>query len=234
MVEELLKDKKKIGILIALIITVAIIGILYLNSGFKELKKNDTESIFVEENTDASNNDNIKNTNTNNKNSNSKNNIKENKETIASQADKNIVVEIKGEVKKPDVYILNENSIIKDLIEAAGGLTENADLSNINRAKKLQNHDLIYITNKNEVMKGIQNTDSNSNSKNKENSDEKININTATTEELKKINGIGDAKAKNILEYREKNGDFKSIEDIKNVTGISEKMFEKIKEQIEI
>jgi competence protein ComEA len=232
MIENLLKDKKKIGIFIFLIIIISIIGILYLKSGFKELKKNDTESIFVDENVDVSRNDTTKNVK--NKNSSVKNNINENKEAIAQDTQKNIVVEIKGEVKKPDVYILNENSIIKDLIEAAGGLTENADLSNINRAKKLQNHDLIYITNKNEVMKGIQNTDSNSNSKNKENSDEKININTATTEELKKINGIGDAKAKNILEYREKNGDFKSIEDIKNVTGISEKMFEKIKEQIEI
>lgn len=232
MLEELLKDKKKIGIFISLIVTIAVIGIMYLNSGFRELKKNDTESIFVDENTDTSNNDSIKNSN--GKNSNSKSNTKESKDTVVSQEDKNIIVEIKGEVRKPDVYILNENSIIKDLIEAAGGLTENADLSNINRAKKLQNHDLIYIANKNEAVKGIQSTESSSSSKGKENSDKKININTANVEELKVLNGIGDAKAKSIIEYREKNGGFKSIEDIKNVTGISEKMFEKIKEQIEV
>lgn len=232
MLEELLKNKKKIGIVIVLIITIAVIGIIYLNSGFKELKKNDTESIFVDENTDTSSNDNNKNSNS--KNNSSKNNINESKDAIDKQADKNIVVEIKGEVKKPDVYILNENSIIKDLIEAAGGLTKDADLSNINRAKKLQNHDLIYIANKNEAVKGIQSTESSSNSTDKQNSDKRININTATIEELKTLNGIGDVKAKGIIEYREKNGGFKSIDDIKNVTGISDKMFEKIKEQIEV
>lgn len=231
MLEKLLKDKKKIGIFIILIITVSVIGIIYLNSGFKELKKNDTESIFVEENTDELNNNGVKNLN--NKNNSSKS-ISENKNVPASQSDKNIVVEIKGEVKKPDVYILNDNSIIKDLIEAAGGLTENADLSNINRAKKLQNHDLIYIGNKNDSIKGSQGTDVGSNIKDKVNSDKRININTANIEELKILSGIGDAKAKSIIDYREKNGSFKSIEDIKNVTGISDKMFEKIKEQIEI
>lgn len=230
MVENLLKDKKKIGIFILLIIIISIIGILYLKSGFKELKKNDTESIFVDENVDVSRTDNTKNGK--NKNSSVKNNINENKEAIAQDAQKNIVVEIKGEVKKPDVYILNENSIIKDLIEAAGGLTENADVSNINRAKKLQNHDLINISNKNETMKVIQNTNTSDNSK--ESSDKKININTANIEELKTLSGVGDVKAKNIIEYREKNGNFQSIEDIKNVTGFSGKMFEKIKEQIEI
>lgn len=60
-----------------------------------------------------------------------------------------------------------------------------------------------------------------------------VNINSATLEQLKTLNGIGDSKAKNIIEYREKNGGFKSIEDIKNVTGIGEKMFEKIKDKIE-
>lgn len=232
MLKELLKDKKRIGIFIVLITTIAVVGIIYLNSGFKELKKNDTESIFVDENSDTSNNDISKNSDSKNKGS--KSNIKENKDAVVSQADKNIVVEIKGEVKKPDVYILNENAIIKDLIEAAGGLTENADLTNINRAKKLQNHDLIYIANKNEAIKGSQITGSSSSSKDTGNSDKKININTANLEELKTINGVGDAKAKSIIEYREKNGGFKSIDDIKNVTGITEKMFEKIKEQIEV
>lgn len=232
MLKELLKDKKRIGIFIVLITTIVVVGIIYLNSGFKELKKNDTESIFVDENSDASNNDSSKNSDSKNKGS--KSNIKENKDAVVSQADKNIVVEIKGEVKKPDVYILNENAIIKDLIEAAGGLTENADLTNINRAKKLQNHDLIYIANKNEAIKGNQSSESISSSKDTGNSDKKININTANIEELKTINGVGDARAKSIIEYREKNGGFKSIDDIKNVTGITEKMFEKIKEQIEI
>ena len=60
------------------------------------------------------------------------------------------------------MYTLNENSIIKELIEAAGGLTENADLSNINRAKKLQNHELVYIANKNDINKEVKNINSES------------------------------------------------------------------------
>ena len=229
MIQELLKDKKKIGILIILVIVLIASGILYLKSGFKELKKNDRESIFVEDKE-----------NTNTATGTSSNNIKDNnvstnsKEVTIPIKDKTIVVEIKGEVKKPDVYTLNENAIIKELIEAAGGLTENADLSNINRAKKLQNHDLVYIANKNDITKDAQNTNSESNtSNNKEISNTIVNINTATIEQLKTLNGIGDSKAKSIIEYREQNGGFKSKEDIKNVTGIGEKMFERIKDQIE-
>ncbi|HEX9025893.1 MAG TPA: helix-hairpin-helix domain-containing protein [Clostridium sp.] len=223
MIQELLKDKKKIGILIILAIVLFTFGILYLKSGFKELKKNDTESIFVDdtENTDIS-------TVT------SSNNVKNNKEVTIAVKDKSIVVEIKGEVKKPDVYTLNENAIVKELIEVAGGLTENADLSNINRAKKLQNHELVYIANKNDITREGINTNSELNTSNSQGiSNNIVNINTATIEQLKTLDGIGDSKAKSIIEYREQNGGFKLKEDIKNVTGIGEKMFEKIKEQIE-
>lgn len=235
MIEELLKDKKKVGILILLVITIVIIGIVYINSGYKELRKNDTESIFTEDTTANSNiNDNKQGSN---KNSSSKNNIKQSKAESVSNVDKNnedksIVVEIKGEVRKPDVYTLHEDAIVRDLIEMAGGLTENADLTNINRAKKLQNHDLIYIENKNGPKRDLQNM--NTSIGNGVNSNGKVNINTATADELKKLSGIGEVKAKNILDYRQKSGNFNSIEDIKNVTGITDKIFEKIKEQLEV
>lgn len=142
-----------------------------------------------------------------------------------------IVAEIKGEVIKPDVYTLNEGSIIRDLIEAAGGLTPEADISNINRAKELSNHELIIIKNINdevsqeEVENEIQSIEAD---------DGKININTADINKLKEIPGIGDVKANSIIMYRESNGNFKSIEDLKNVDGIGEKTFEKIKNNIKI
>ena len=142
-----------------------------------------------------------------------------------------IVAEIKGEVIKPDVYILNEGSIIRDLIEAAGGLTPEADISNINRAKELSNHELIIIKNINDevsqekVENEIQSIEAD---------DGKININTADINKLKEIPGIGDVKANSIIMYRESNGNFKSIEDLKNVDGIGEKTFEKIKNNIKI
>lgn len=234
MIEELLKDKKKVGIGIILFIAVIVSGFIYAKSGYKDLKKNDTESIFVENpNENAQLNENK---------SNYKGISKKGNEEVSDKAvsipaqEKTIVVEIKGEVKKPDVYILNENAIVKELIEAAGGLTENAELSNINRAKKLQNHELIYIANKNDTNKEINNVSSKimgSDNKIQSGNGKKVNINTASLEDLKTLNGVGDSKAKSIIEYREQNGGFKSIEDIKNVTGIGEKMFERIKEQIE-
>lgn len=224
---QLFKEKKKIGILAILMIVIIICGLNYIRSGFKELKKNDTESIFVDAEID---NDLAKEEDS--KSSNGK------KETTIQLKEKNIVVEIKGEVKKPDVYTLDEESIVKDLIDMAGGLTEEANLSNINRAKKLQNHELIYISNINEVAtNGTINSEASDITNitvNQGSSNGKININYATLEQLKELNGIGEAKAKKIIEYREKNGGFKSLEDMRNVDGIGEKMFEKIKEQIEI
>ena len=137
-----------------------------------------------------------------------------------------IFVEIKGEVLKPDVHELEEDSIVKDLIEIAGGLKEEADISNINRAKKLKNNELVIIPNINDknsitVFNEISNE-----------SEELININLADISELKKITGIGEVKAQSIIDYREKSGGFKSIEEIKNVDGIGEKTFEKIKDEI--
>lgn len=235
MMQELLKDKKKVGIGIILFIVVIISSVIYAKYGYKELKKNDTESIFVE---NSNENVQLNEDKRNNKAISKKGNEEVSDKAVSIPAqEKTIVVEIKGEVKKPDVYILNENAIVKELIEAAGGLTENAELININRAKKLQNHELIYIANKNDTNKemiSVRSEIRSADNKVQVGNIKKVNINTGTLEDLKTLNGIGDSKAKSIIEYREQNGGFKSIEDIKNVTGIGEKMFERIKEQIEI
>lgn len=145
-----------------------------------------------------------------------------------------IAVEIKGEVIKPDVYILDEGSLIKDLIDLAGGPTENAYMDNINRAQILNNQDCIYIYNKNEENANINNISNAqiNTTKGNENMDGKININSATLEQLKELQGIGDQKAKEIINYRDENNGFKSIEDLKNVKGIGEKTFENIKDSI--
>lgn len=145
-----------------------------------------------------------------------------------------IAVEIKGEVIKPDVYVLDEGSLIKDLIDLAGGPTENAYMDNINRAQILNNQDCIYIYNKNEENANINNISNAqiNTTKGNENMDGKININSATLEQLKELQGIGDQKAKEIINYRDENNGFKSIEDLKNVKGIGEKTFENIKDSI--
>lgn len=225
MLEELFKDKKKLGIYIVILILLTILGFNYFKNGYKDLKKNEDKDIFVEQNNTSYNVDDLQN---------ESNSTSKSSEKSIPLKDKNIVVEIKGEVKKPDVYTLEDESIVKDVIDLAGGVTKEADLSNINRAKKLQNHELIYIRNKNEINNNIEdNTDVN-NIETTTNTSNMVNINSATLEELKTLNGVGDAKANGIIEYREKNGGFTSIDQIKEVDGIGEKMFEKIKDKIEV
>ncbi len=140
-----------------------------------------------------------------------------------------ILVEIKGEVKRPDVYEVEEGSIIRDLINIAGGLTEKANINKINRAEKLRDNQLIVIPDNESIINGTI-----INSEGSSSNDGIININSASLSDLQKINGIGAVKAQSIIDYREKNGGFKSIEDIKNVDGIGEKTFEKIKDKISI
>lgn len=140
---------------------------------------------------------------------------------------KKFYVEVKGEVMSPDVYEIEEGSIIKDLIDKAGGLKEEANISNINRAEKLHENQLIIIPN-------INDKDDNLTLGFTSEKSELININTGGIGELIKINGVGEAKAKNIIDYREKNGAFKTIEEIKNIDGIGDKTFEKIKDTISV
>ncbi|MGM9934142.1 helix-hairpin-helix domain-containing protein [uncultured Clostridium sp.] len=224
MKESILKYKK-IGLIAVLVIVILSSILIYNTSGFKQLNKNDNESIFVDDENNTSD-EGLQN-----------NNYKDDSSYLNSAAEnklqnKTIIVEIKGQVKNPDVYTLDENSIINDLITLAGGVTENADLSSINRAKKLQNHEMIYIADKNEAS--IAQNSMADPSEHSVMSESLVDINTAEAEQLKTLNGIGDSKAKSIIEYREQNGGFKSIEEIKNVTGIGEKMFEKIKDNITV
>ena len=136
-----------------------------------------------------------------------------------------IKVHITGEVNNPGLIELNVGSRVNDAIELAGGLTEQADVSKTNLAYILSDGEKIYIPNKNDEI-NENNILQNSNSK--------ININLATVSELQTIPGVGESTAKSILEYREKNGKFMLIDDIKNVSGIGESKFEKMKEYITI
>ena len=168
-----------------------------------------------------------------------------NEETSKEQA-KEIIVDISGEVKKAGVIELNEGDRIKDAIEKAGGLTKNADTSTINLAYKVEDGMKIKIPSKNEKKEkteeehismdsgdNVKSSKSNSNI----NSEIKINIvniNTATEKELETLPGIGLATANKIIQYREEKGKFKKIEDLKNVKGIGDAKFEKIKDYIKV
>lgn len=205
---------------------------------------------------------NINDTNSNQDSSNIalKNDLNENPETLKNN---DIYVDIKGEVKKPGVYKLIEGSRVNDLINIAGGLSKNANTRFINLSKVLVDGDVIVIYSNSEIKNAkktetivvetpciceeikndaciVENISIDEKLNDKEDNiikdptNEKININTAIEEELETLSGIGDSKAKAIIQYRNENGLFKSIEDLVKVSGISEAIFSKIKENITI
>lgn len=136
-----------------------------------------------------------------------------------------IYVDISGEVNNPGVYSFDEGARLYEIIEKAGGLTANADTNNINQAKFVEDGEKIVIPtiNKTNDESGL----------NEDQSNGLININTASKDELMQLNGVGDAIADRIIEYRSTT-QFKSIEDIMSVNGIGSATFEKIKAQITV
>ena len=159
-----------------------------------------------------------------------------------------IYVDIKGSVKNPGVYEFNEGERVIDAINKAGGLSKNATTDNINLSKKLVNEMVVYVFNKSELTttkiensldtlckcETIEVNNCVSNNETNNNINSKININTDNKDKLMTLNGIGSSKADAIIEYRNKNGNFKSIEDIINVSGISSTLYEKIKDNITV
>lgn len=168
---------------------------------------------------------------------------------------KKIKVDIKGAVKKTGVYETNENSRVIDVINMAGGFNNSADTSTINLSKILNDEDVVIVYTKEELEKIRQDDivvqyiekecvcpkleenkaciNDTATSIDEEETTKLININTATLEELDSLPGIGEAKAKDIIEYRNKTK-FNTIEEIKNIKGIGESVYDKFKELIEV
>lgn len=162
--------------------------------------------------------------------------VSDNQETIVEAESETpvILVDIGGEVINPMVAELEEGSRVEDAINAAGGVTDDADLTEINRAAFLEDGDKILIPTKSDKSENASEADT-SNGGTETGTvyqDERVNINTADSEQLQTLTGIGPVTAEKIIEYREENGRFDNIEDIKNVSGIGEKTFEKLKDDI--
>ncbi|CDA15919.1 MAG: helix-hairpin-helix domain-containing protein [Clostridia bacterium] len=164
-------------------------------------------------------------------------------ENILEKDDKNkeIIVHITGAVKKNGIVKLKDGARIYDAIEMAGGSTDDADLSKINLAYVLEDGQKVYIPKIGEINQ--ENAEEEyitfeyGNNKNiiqdyNKGGNEKVNINTANQTELETLPGIGTATAEKIIDYRNKNGKFSSIEDIQNVKGIGNAKYENIKESI--
>lgn len=166
-------------------------------------------------------------------------------------------VDIKGEVNNPGIYTLDKSSRVVDVIEKAGGLSENANTTVINLSKKIMDEMVIIIYSNYEVenfkrtkelekslinscingyesLKNdacIDDSDTEGDDDN-DNDNSKVSLNNSSKEELMTLTGIGEKKALDIIEYREKNNGFKNIEDIKNIKGIGDSIFDKIKDRL--
>ncbi|MGE7623282.1 helix-hairpin-helix domain-containing protein [Viridibacillus sp. NPDC096237] len=169
--------------------------------------------------------------------------ITEQQESQGIIADTSIIVDVKGAVKNPGVYSLSAESRVMDAILLAGGYAKNADSVGINHAQRLLDEMVIYVPKIGEeptevqAIAGIQQSTSpstQSGSSQTGNQSDKINLNTADEVALMNLNGIGPSKAKAILSYRDDSGPFKTIEDLKNVTGIGDKTFENLRDFITV
>ncbi len=215
----MLNQKQKIMAVIGIAIVIIIVGYYYINST-KEVYGNKEVQNFVENNETV---------------------VEE--EEQEEKEEETILVHITGAVEKNGVVKVKENARINDAIEAAGGITEEADLSDVNLAYIITDGQKIYIpkkADKLEVEKKQEIVTENSGNNiikgetNAEVGKRLIDINKAGLEELMSLQGIGEATAWKILEYRTVNGRYKTIEDIKNVTGIGDAKFNAIKNFITV
>lgn len=241
-----------------IIICICILVIIFLSIKMydKYLSTNKENEIFLDIDNEIISNtedENIEDKNEEEKN-NELENLKTEKETEVlneNNNSNNICIYVTGEVNNAGVYYLKEGSRIIDAINSAGGITDKANISKINLAFILEDGMKITIPNDNDLKNkpdfnfvtkssGDGESDINKNPKNESanletnNRMEVININTASQTELETLPGIGPSLALKIIEYRKLNGDFKSIEDIKNVSGIGDSKFKDIKNYIKV
>lgn len=152
------------------------------------------------------------------------------------QGDKNegmVTVDVKGAVKKPGVYQLKSRSRVQDALLKAGGMTDEADLKSINQAQKLVDEAVVYVAKVGENVVDVT-TNTNASTSTSQAKAGLVNLNTATEADFQTISGIGQKRAQDIIAYREANGKFKSVDDLKNVTGIGAKTLEKLKEYVTV
>ncbi|GBG93912.1 competence protein ComEA [Ligilactobacillus salitolerans] len=170
----------------------------------------------------------------------------------SSTGSQTIQVDVKGAVIHPGVFQVKADQRVTEVLEKAGGPSKEADLNQVNLSVKLADQMLVYIPTKGEnvtikspalidqnpgltgdpTSEDAQSASLDSTGENQ--AGNKINLNTATKEQLTQLNGIGDKKADQIIAYRQQNGNFKTIEDLKNVSGIGDKTFAALADQITV
>ena len=234
-----MKKKKKVLIITSLILVFCLIILIKQGTGFGK------DVYVVSKNEDISKNS---DSNKVDKTEEADNNLKKlNEETDKKEKVGKITVYVSGAVQKPGIVTINSNKRLFDAVQMLGGTTEKADLNRVNMASKLEDEKHYIVPRIGEVIdvedegsasadnKGENNNGTGTNNGESEsNSSGKVNINTAELKDLDTLPGIGEATANKIIQYREQNGEFNSIEDIKNVNGIGDKKYDNIKDMISV
>ena len=147
--------------------------------------------------------------------------------SAAEENNQKAIVDVKGEVMNPGVYEMDIDARVNDVIQTAGGFSENADQSQVNLAQKVQDEMIILIpkAGESESAHGMNGGQPGF---------DKIRINYATQQEIEALSGIGPSKAAAIIQYREEHGLFKKVEDLLEVSGIGEKTLEALKDDIQV
>ncbi|HEM3454495.1 helix-hairpin-helix domain-containing protein [Streptococcus suis] len=154
--------------------------------------------------------------------------------TEVSEEPSQLVVDVKGAVAKPGLYTLEADARVNDAVDAAGGLTSQADPKSINLAQKLSDEAVVYVASKDENISVVASTTASSAMSQEEKNTSLVNLNTATEADLQTISGIGAKRATDIIAYREANGGFKSVDDLNNVSGIGDKTMESIRPYVTV
>ncbi|NQP53285.1 ComEA family DNA-binding protein [Streptococcus suis] len=154
--------------------------------------------------------------------------------TEVSEEPSQLVIDVKGAVVKPGLYTLEADARVNDAVEAAGGLTSQADPKSINLAQKLSDEAVVYVASKDENISVVTSTTASSAISQDEKNTSLVNLNTATEADLQTISGIGAKRAADIIAYREANGGFKSVDDLNNVSGIGDKTIESIRPYVTV
>ncbi|MGN1271553.1 MAG: helix-hairpin-helix domain-containing protein [Lactobacillus sp.] len=205
---------------------ILLLGFFYFKKGDSQEKNSETENAQLMQKSSSSSSGTMENMTS----------------SSTSSESKTVTCDISGAVKHEGVYTLKNGARLQELIEAAGGTTSRAQLKAINRAVLLKDQDKIHIPYKGEKVENAatvgagsqSNATSGESSSSQQENGEKVNLNTASAADLQKLNGIGEKKAEQIIAYREQKGSFKKIEDLMQVSGIGEKTFASLKDQLAV
>lgn len=154
-------------------------------------------------------------------------------EKVATESQQ-VTVDVKGAVQKPGVYTLPAGSRVTDAVKVAGSFSGEADKNSVNLAQKVADEQVVYVAKVGEAVSAVTAIPATSTASETQSSQGKINLNKATLADLQTISGIGEKRAQDILDYRDSNGGFKSVDDLSNISGIGDKTLERLRAEVTV